>query len=241
MDILASVPATTWILATLIMASGAALQAAFGMGIALFTIPLLALIDARLVPGPMLLASIGLSTAMAFEGRAKIRAIEIGLATIGLVIGTVIGTVALLVTSSSALPRLLGGMIILAVIISAVGVRLASTPRALLGGGTAGGLMGVIAGVHGPPMALVFQNDEPKRARAMLAAYFSLACPLALAGMALAGLFGVREFVLGLALIPGIAIGYALAPLVAHRVDRAILRIAILTISAVSGIVLLLR
>ena len=39
------------VLATLVMAIGAALQAAVGLGMALFVVPLLALIDVRLIPG----------------------------------------------------------------------------------------------------------------------------------------------------------------------------------------------
>ena len=46
------------VLATLVMAIGAALQAAVGLGLALFVVPLLALIDVRLIPGPVLLASV---------------------------------------------------------------------------------------------------------------------------------------------------------------------------------------
>jgi hypothetical protein len=52
-------------LATLVMAVGAALQAAFGLGVALFVVPLLALIDFRLIPGPILLASVALALMMA--------------------------------------------------------------------------------------------------------------------------------------------------------------------------------
>jgi predicted membrane chloride channel (bestrophin family) len=54
------------------MAIGAALQAAVGLGLALFVVPLLALIDVRLIPGPVLLASVALAVMMAYRGRAAI-------------------------------------------------------------------------------------------------------------------------------------------------------------------------
>jgi hypothetical protein len=44
------------ILANAIMLIASALQASVGFGLALLAVPLLALLDPRLVPGPMLLA-----------------------------------------------------------------------------------------------------------------------------------------------------------------------------------------
>lgn len=239
LDIIAAIPATSLILLTAIMAAGAALQAAFGMGIALFAIPLLALVDSRFVPGPLLFASLWLSVGMAYMGRVDIRGGEIGLATLGLAAGTVLGAIALVSISGDALPKLFGAVILLAVFISCSGTMLKSTPRSLLGGGTVAGIMGVMAGIHGPPMALIFQNDEPERARAMMGAFFAVAYPLSIVGMILVGMFGMRELALGIALLPGMALGFVLAPLMARYVDRKIMRAGILAISAISGIVLL--
>lgn len=134
-----------------------------------------------------------------------------------------------------------GVLIVFAVIVSVLGVTLRATPPALLGGGTAAGIMGVMVGIHGLPMALVFQNDEPDKTRAMLGAFFAVAYPVSIAGMMLAGAFGTVELALGLALIPGVAIRYGLAPVVARRIDRNRMRAGILIISAVSGVALLLR
>jgi uncharacterized membrane protein YfcA len=240
-EILAAIPASSWIVVTAIMAAGAALQAAFGMGIALFAIPLLALIDPRFVPGPLLFASLWLSVGMAYAGRADIRGGEIGLASIGLAAGTVLGAVALILAPAGSLPRVFGALILFAVLISCSGLAIRSTPRALLGGGTLAGIMGVMAGIHGPPMALIFQNDAPERARAMMGAFFAAAYPLSIAGMALVGLFGMLELTLGLVLVPGMALGFAAAPMLARYVDRRLMRAGILVISAASGVVLLLR
>jgi uncharacterized protein len=240
-EILHELSAGTLILATLIMAAGAALQMAFGMGIALLVVPLLALLDVRFIPGPMLFAATGLSLAMACAGRKEIGRREIGIATIGLFVGTALGALALLAIPGSAMPRVFGAMILLAVLVSAGGAALTPTAQALFGGGTAAGIMGAMVGIHGPPIALIFQNDEPRRARAMLAAFFSIAYPLAILGMIAVGRFGMPELALGVALVPGVALGYILAPAVAHRVDRRVLRFGILVISAASGVALLVR
>lgn len=234
-------PVIVWLLASLVMMAGSALQAAFGMGLALFVVPLLALIDPRLIPGPMLFAAIGLCVAMAYEGRAEIVRRDLGIATAGLLFGTVLGAIALAYLADSNLPRIFGALILLAVAISVSGLKLRSTPPALLAGGTAAGFMGVMVGVHGPPLALVLQHEGPRRARAMLGAFFAIAYPISIAGMVPVGFFGWVDLRWGLALFPAAMLGYAIAPVIARRIDHQRLRIGILAISAISGIVLVLR
>ena len=51
MESIVGLSVTMLVLATLVMAIGAALQAAVGLGMALFVVLLLALIDVRLIPG----------------------------------------------------------------------------------------------------------------------------------------------------------------------------------------------
>src|SRR6266849_2897705 len=52
-----------------------------------------------------------------------------------------------------------GQLILLAVLASALSPKFAATPRALLAGSTVSGIMGTMAGVHGPAIALVLQNE----------------------------------------------------------------------------------
>jgi hypothetical protein len=101
--------------------------------------------------------------------------------------------------------------------------------------------MGTMVGIHGPPIALVFQNAEPAQARAMLGAFFAVGYAMSVVALAVVGLFGRRELALGLLLLPGVCIGYAIAPLVGRFLDRGRLRIAILTISGASAVALLSR
>src|ERR1700680_3679767 len=92
-------------LATLVMAVGAALQAAVGLGLSLFVVPLLALIDVRLIPGPMLLASVALALMMAHRGRAAINRREPTLSLIGLCMGTAIGAWGLSLVAPASLTK----------------------------------------------------------------------------------------------------------------------------------------
>jgi uncharacterized protein len=228
-------------LATLVMAVGAALQAAVGLGLALFVVPLLALIDVRLIPGPMLLASVALALMMAHRGRAAINRRELTLSLIGLCRGTAIGAWGLSLVAPASLTKLFALLILVAVLVSLLGTGVRVSRSALLAGGGAAGIMGTMVGIHGPPIALVFQNAEPAQARAMLGAFFAVGYAISVVALAAVGLFGRQEFVLGLLLLPGVGIGYATAPLVGRFLDRRRLRIAILTISGASAVALLLR
>src|SRR5215470_12579919 len=110
------------VLANLIIAAGAAAQAAIGMGLNLFAIPLLALIDPVYVPGPVLVHRFLLSCLASLRLRS-IDLRELGPALIGLVAGTAAAAVLLVWVTSDQLPRLLGVFVLVAVALSAVGYQ----------------------------------------------------------------------------------------------------------------------
>ena len=101
--------------------------------------------------------------------------------------------------------------------------------------------MGTMGGVHGPAMALLYQAEAGERVRATLGAFFIAGYAISIAGLALIGLFGWRELRLGLALGPGILLGWLLAPLAIARLDPVLLRPVILTVSALAALVLLVK
>lgn len=234
-------PIMVFILANLVMAIGAALQAAVGLGLALFVVPLLVLIDVRLIPGPMLFASIALAAKMAHRERSAIDRRELTLSLVGLLAGTAIGAGCLSLVAPAQTIKVFGLLILAAVLISLLAKQVPVTASTLLAGGAAAGIMGTMAGIHGPPIALVFQNAEPARARATLGAFFAVGYTMSVVALAMFGQFGWREFVFGLLLTPGVVIGYLAAPLFAGFLDRRRLRIAILTIAGTSAVAVLLR
>ena len=227
--------------ATLIMATGSAFQAAVGLGLALLVVPFLALIDTRFIPGPMLFAGIALTAATAYRDRREIDRAALGLSFAGLTIGTFIGAIALKLVVRAYLPKLFGALILVAVLFSVASPRFAATPRAFFAGATASGVMGTMVGVHGPAIALVLQNNEPAQVRATLGAFFAVGYVMAVALLAVLGLFGRHELVLGLALLPGVCLGYVVAPAISKFIDTRVLRIVILVISSVSAVGLLFR
>lgn len=232
---------TTILIAISAMAFGCAFQAALGLGFALLAAPVLALLDPAFVPGPMLLAGTVLAAMTAYGERDAIDRPLLTTCLIGLAAGTVIGAVALQAAQGMNLQRLFGVMILLAVGVSVAGGTVAVKGRSLFAAAGVSGIMGTMAGLHGPAISLAFQNAEPRVARAMLGAYFTVAYLTAVAALALVGAFGAPEVGRTIVLLPGVAVGLALAPLTRRYVNRDRLRIAILAIAAVSGLILVLK
>jgi uncharacterized membrane protein YfcA len=228
-------------LATLIIAMGSALQAATGMGMALFAAPLLALIDAAYVPGPTLCAVMLLSAAVAWRERGVLDCRLLLTALFGLAIGCGVAVGVLEMLAGMNLARLFAVMILAAVALSLLGARIPVGTVSLLFGGAASGLLGTMSGAHGPPIALVLQHESPARLRATLCAFFTAGCAVSLLALGVGGLFGVAQLELGVALLPGVAVGFALAPLLSRRLDRRHARTSVLAISALSALALLLR
>jgi len=228
-------------LANLIIAAGAAAQASVGMGLNLFAIPLLALIDPVYVPGPVLVHGFLLSCLASLRLGESIDARELGLALIGLVAGTVAAAMLLVCLASEQLPRLLGVFILAAVALSVAGFRITPTRRTILAASSAAGVMGIIAGAHGPPIALLYQGQSPSRIRSMLLPFFVFANPVALGALFVIGKFGCRELYVSALLLPGLALGYLASSSLSRLVSARMIRACLLVISAISGAALVFK
>lgn len=231
----------TMIAANVVMAIASMLQAAVGIGLALLAVPLLALLDARLVPGPMLLAGSVLALTSACRERQAMDVTSFGLALLGMALGTIVGAVALRALRPVPLDKVFAILVLLAVALSVSGWRIRPTRPVLFAGGSAAGVMGTMVGIHGPPIALVLQHARPEQARAMLGAFFFVAYIWSVVALAMFGLFGVLQVQLAAVLLPGVVAGLCLAPLLVGYLNPARLRVAILSISTLSAVFLLLH
>jgi uncharacterized protein len=229
------------VLANLTVAFGAAAQAAIGMGLNLFAVPLLALINPVYVPGPVLVHSLLISVLASYRLRSHIDRRELSISVGGLLAGTAIAAALLLQVSSEQLPRLFGALVIIAVGITAAGIRVRITPPVILAASVAAGAMGTIVGVHGPPVALVYQREAPARIRSALLPFFVFANGLSILALALVGMFGWPEIHASLSLLPGLGAGFWASSWLIRVMTAGAIRTCILLISALSGLALLLR
>jgi len=103
------------------------------------------------------------------------------------------------------------------------------------------GVSSTLSAVGGPPMALVYQHDRGPSVRGTMSAIFILGTIISIAGLWWAGHFSQTQLIMGLSLMPGILVGFALSRYTAAWLDVRHTRPAILTVSAVSALVILAR
>lgn len=226
---------------TVVVASGAALQAVLGFGLGLIAAPVLALVDPDLVPGPLLFVMVPLTVLVARRERGSLDLRGIRWALVGRVPGTIAGTVAVATLPERGLAVLLGSVVLLAVVLSVAGWHIQPTSGTLLAAGAASGFMGTATSIGGPPMAMVYQRRTGPELRATLAAYFVLAAGFSLLVLGVAGEFDRQGVSLGLWLLPGMLAGYAVSGPLGAVLDRGRTRPAVLMASAISAIVLIAR
>jgi uncharacterized protein len=229
------------VLVTLVVAGGAALQAVLGFGLGLIAAPVLALVDPALVPGPLLFVMVPLTVLVARRERGSLDLRGIRWALAGRVPGTIAGTVAVATLPERYLAVLLGGVVLLAVVLSVAGWGVRPTSPTLLVAGAASGFMGTATSIGGPPMALVYQRRSGPELRSTLAAYFVVGAAFSLATLSVAGQFDSRRLSQGLWLLPGVLAGYAMSARLARFLDGGHTRTAVLVASAISATVLIAR
>jgi len=232
---------TELILLNLAIALAGVVQASAGLGFAMVANPLLALINIAYLPGPMLFANLWLSSAILFKEGPSLDRREMPPLILGLLLGTVIGALILTQIAAERLGLVFGIIILAAVFLSLISPVLPMTRRNILFGATAGGVTGIVAAMHAPPLVMLYQREAAAKIRATFATLFVVGCTMALIGLWISGRFGVAEVWMGLSLLPGIVVGFLIGRIIAVRVSQGTARAAMLIISGLGGVALLLK
>ncbi|HEX2149115.1 MAG TPA: sulfite exporter TauE/SafE family protein [Actinomycetota bacterium] len=230
------------VLSALAAAAGSLVQGSVGFGFSLISAPLMALIDPRLVPGPATVASAALNLMTLYRtrgGPADWRGVR--WAGAGLVPGTVAAGVMLAAMSAHFVAVTVGVLVLIAVLLSAAGITIRRSAGSMLTIGMVSGFMGTVATVGGPAMALAYQHDSGPVIRATLNRFFLAGTVITVAVLIPAGKLGPEHLLAGLAMVPGVAVGFLAAQRLHDRVDAGWARPAVLGMSAVSSIAVLVR
>ena len=203
--------------------------------------PILILIDPRFVPGPILLSTTVLTVLLVYRERAAIDFHGIQWAMVGRLVGTLAASALLIVISADQLVLLIGVFILFGVGMSLSGLRLDPIRPVLVVAGMLSGLLGTIASVGGPPMALVYQHAAGARIRSTMSGFFLLGTILSLGALWYVGRFGAYEIQLTLVMLPSVLVGFALSKWTAVYVDRGYVRPAVLSVAAGAGLLVIIR
>ena len=227
---------------------GAVIQGSIGFGLAAVVAPVLLLVNKIFLPGPMLLTSMLLTSLIAWRDRAHTDWPEVAVGTTGRIIGMLPAAFALRYLSGPGYELLFAIAVLAGVAISLGGWHVRLTLRNLFFTAIGSGFVSTVSAVGGPPMALVYQNEQASKIRGTLNTVFTIGTPISLMGLWWAGQranaavrFGQAEFVLGLLMMPGVLVGFFLSRYTAARLRDRHTRPTILALAAVTALVVIVR
>jgi uncharacterized membrane protein YfcA len=230
-----------WIIALVITAIAASFQGTVGLGFAMISVPLLSLIHPSLAPVPQLLIALPLTVAMAWRERHAIDLHGFWWLIGGRIPGAFIGVGLLAVASQRALDVFIALVVLGAVGVIATGVHVKRTPASKLAAGVASGTTGVVAAIGGPPVALLYSNEDSDTIRATLAAVLTIGVLTSTTFRYFSGNISWDDVRVSFILLPAVLVGYLVSDLVKDRVDKRHVRGAILAVSGLAAAALLLR
>lgn len=236
---------TAWqllIVAAAVTIFAATVQATFGFGFNIISIPTLLLLSPELAPVPQLIISLTLSSATAWREREAIQLRPIAFILAGRIPGTAIGAGLLLLTASQRGVDLAVGIIVLAAVaIFASDAGIQRNAATEFGAGLTSGVMSTLSSIGGPPMALLYHRDAGPRVRANLGVLFFVGGLMTLTGRVAADAIDWQDVLVGLLLTPPALLGFAISGPLRKYTEGTALRTAILVISSVAATSLLVR
>jgi len=224
-----------------VVAVGAMIQGSLGFGLGLVSAPALALIDATFIPGPLLLVGVAVTLTVFLRERGAVDWKGMKWAIFGRVIGTIAGGWAVVAFSKDAVIVLVAVLVLAGVLMTSIGWKIKTNRITLSTAGLVSGVMGTLTSVGGPPMALVYQRETAQKLRATLAGFFLVGATFSLLTLAVSGGMSEHDFVLGALMLPGYVIGMIANRWASKFLDKGYSRVAVLSFSALSSIVLLLE
>ena len=220
----------------------AGIQRLSGQAFGIVAAPLIALVAPQFLPAGLLLLGITVGlTSTAVDFSALTRA-EIVPGFFGRALGAVIAAmIAAAITNVDLIAALTGCAVLVGVALSLSGLRVAIRPISLIVAGIVAGLMGTITAVGVPPMALLYQHDPAKRARAMQNAFFFWGMSVSVLALAWQGLITSKHLIFAGSLLPAIALGLAVSMPLAARMERHTIRPYALGLSIIAATTLIGR
>lgn len=226
--------------ATVMLSAG--VQRLSGQAFGMIAAPLVALVAPDYLPAGLLLLGIVVGFSSAAVDLSAIAAREIVPGFIGRATGAVIAAlIAVQVGTGAALSTLIALVVLLAVALSLGGWRVPIRPATLVGAGVAAGIMGTLTAVGAPPMAMLYQHEAAKRARAMQNAFFAWGMCVSVLALWWQGLVTAGHLLFALSLVPAVAIGLAVSMPIAKRTERRAIRPFALGLSTIAALVLLAK
>lgn len=179
-----------------------------GFGLGTLSVPVLLLVDPIFIPGPLLCVAFVLTMLLYRREKKSVLTREIKWGVVGRVPGTLAGALLLAFIPQDYFTLLIGLFVLLALALIYIGFRLPITTGNLIRVGALSGFMSTTASIGGPPMAMLYYEQEGPRLRGTLSGIFIFGTLMALLALAAIGRLGLAELVVALSLLPAMGIGF---------------------------------
>jgi hypothetical protein len=228
-------------LAWVLTFGGAAVHGTIGMGMALVSVPILALVDPALVPVPQMLLALVLNSFLFWRERAAVDRAGLGWVIAGRVPGAVIGAWLVAVLGTRLLSVAVAATILGAVAILASGAAFRRNGLTGFLAGVGSGVGNHVAGMGGPALALVYHRAAGPVLRSTLSIVFVVGNVINLVARAAAHQIVLADLTLAALLLPAMLLGLWSSRFLTPRVEGARLRAAILWVSGLAALGLLAK
>lgn len=229
------------LIAVVAVGVGAFVQGSVGFGMNLIAAPVLLLVDERFVPGPAIAASTVLVILVAVRDRRGLHLGEVATAMWGRVPATILAGITIAVLPARPMAIVFAVLVLVSVGIVASGVRLEISNRNLVIAGALAGYMGTATAIGGPPMAMLYADEQGTRLRGTMSGFFLAGSVITIAVLMAAGELGSDDAGRIAVLVPSTVLGFAASGVGSRYLDRGRTRPAVLAVSGLAAVSVLVR
>lgn len=215
------------------------LQGVLGFGFNLVTVPILTIVDPAFTPIPQLLLSLPMTIAAAWRERDHLDTAGVGWVVAGRIPGSLVGAVVLTVVAERVLGIVIATVVLMAIVAIAGGLSIRLTRRNRVLAGLVSGFTGTSAAIGGPPLALLYRDEQGGAIRSNLGLIFTVGLSVSLASLAVAGAFAETDWQATAWLAVPMLAGYGISRRVRDRLHPDAVRTGILVVSGLAAAVLL--
>lgn len=232
---------SSFILANSIIIVASILQMVTGISVGMLIVPFLAMISYTLIPAPIVLASLVLTTLMAYKGKDHIDTKNLPQIGIGMLLGIFV-SIALLINIHFEYLGVLYGVFILISVVISIKIKSFKLNKTInYVGGFISGVMGATALSGGHLLALLFQNHKLESIKATLSFVYTIFSIVLLIVFYINGKFQYLDMVLGIYMMPGFLIGYLLSPYFVKYFNKQYTKVVVLIMASIAAIVLIIK
>ena len=228
-------------ISALVMFVAMTVQGSLGIGGALIAVPILVFLYPEFLPAPLIINGAVITLAVMIRERQNIDWSKMRLILVGALFGISCAGIVFGKVSSNTYAILIGVMVVIATAMCMRGWSIPISRKNSLAAGTLCGFMHATASLPGPPIMLLYRNEPAKIFRPTLAAYFFVTSIMSLVMLFYLGRLGNHEVQLGLAILPGSILGYALSTAFIGHLQNRSLNTFILVFAAAGGCLLILK